>query len=78
MKYDFQFEDKRYQLDFDTGYIDRVELKIFYRLQSDSGCSGSYKQIKNGKIVWYDYDLPYISKEAQNYIDHLMNLMAFI
>jgi hypothetical protein len=81
MKLDFKFEGTRYMLNFDNfGIVNGVqtlELRVYNSLDVDSLYASSAKEIKDGKIVWHDWDESHIPKSAQAYCDRIMSLKVF-
>lgn len=53
------------------------EMRVYYSLKSDSLYASSLKMIKDNKIVWSEWDNSYLSKEAQQYCDRMINLLVF-
>lgn len=82
MKIDFQFNGKRYMLNFEDPILkDSVfsfELRSYYSLEPDSNYASSLKRIENNKIVWGAWDYGFISKEAQEHCDRLIRNKAFL
>jgi len=79
MKLDLQYEGVRYVLDFedvDAGPESFI-LKVYYSLDLDSSYGASMKQIKDNKIVWSLWDEEFVSKNARDYLDKAIKLLAF-
>jgi hypothetical protein len=54
-----------------------IEIRVYHSLTSTTYAS-SLKRIKNGKIVWHDWDKQYISEAAMEYCDRYIKNIVFI
>jgi hypothetical protein len=74
MECEFEFCGVKYKILSESKYV--IELRVYYDLTSINYCS-SLKRIKNGKIVWHDWDEQYLSKYAMIYCDRYIKNIIF-